>query len=78
MRGPNMTAFQAMVDEYEIHGWDIRTIDPTTLRATVRTRSAECLEPGDGLSVTVPLHFPTCRRIWVDGAGQVQETNVPC
>ena len=55
-------AFRALVARYEDNGWDVRTIDAEHTRAIVRLAG----QP------------PSCRKLWVDAAGSVQETKVPC
>jgi hypothetical protein len=71
-------AFQAMVEQYESRGWEVRTIDHTTLRATVRARVAPLDGNGAGPTVQVATTASGCRRLWVDSKGEVQETTVPC
>lgn len=71
-------AFQAMVEQYESRGWEVRTIDQTTLRATLRARVALPGSESRDLTVKVATEGSGCRRIWVDSKGEVQETVVPC
>ncbi|HUG15699.1 MAG TPA: hypothetical protein VMM78_11860 [Thermomicrobiales bacterium] len=55
-------AFHVMVTRYEGDGWVVRTIDSDHSRAIVRAAG----------------ETPTCRKLWVDAAGSVHETDVPC
>ena len=72
------TAFQSVVARYERSGWDVRTINHATLRATVHTSGADPgALPGEP-RVKSPDRTPACRKLWVDAQGQVQETDVPC
>jgi hypothetical protein len=71
-------AFQAMVEQYESRGWEVRTIDQTALRATVRARVALPGTESRDLTVTFATDGSGCRRLWVDSKGEVQETVVPC
>ena len=72
------SAFRAMVKQYEAGGWDVRTIDHTALRATVRARIAPAGDDARDLTVQVVTTGSGCRRLWVDSKGAVQETTVPC
>ena len=72
------TAFRTMLTQYEDAGWEVRTLDATGLRATVRTIVQPQVAPGSEPDTATPLRLPACRRVWVDAAGAVQETNVPC
>lgn len=71
-------AFQAMVTQYESRGWDVRTIDHSTLRATVRARVAPVGDENRDLTIQLAATESGCKRLWVDGKGEVQETVVPC
>lgn len=78
MATDTMTAFQAMVKQYEARGWEVRTIDHAAQRATVRAKVAL---PGDEArdpTIQVATTASGCRRLWVDSTGEVQETVVPC
>ncbi len=72
------SAFRAMVAQYESRGWEVRTIDQTTLRATVRARVALAGSESRDVTVQVATDASGCRRLWVDSKGEVQETVVPC
>jgi hypothetical protein len=72
------TAFQTMVARYERCGWVVRTVDYTTLRATVRTNGDAPSSTLDDPPVRIPGRVPACRKLWVDSRGDVQETDVPC
>lgn len=72
------SAFQAMVARYEARGWEVRTIDRTGLRATLRARVAPFDVDGHDLAVQAATTASGCRRLWVDSQGEVQETVVPC
>jgi hypothetical protein len=61
--------FEAMLERYEGEGWNVRTIDRTHHRATVRL-----VQPGTRPQVPSAV----CRRLWIDQQGVVQETSVPC
>ncbi len=67
-----------MVEQYESRGWEVRTIDQTGLRATVRARVALPGSESQELAVQVATTESGCRRLWVDSKGEVQETVVPC
>ena len=70
-------AFQAMVKKYESSGWEVRTIDNTGLRATVRAITRPAGGDTGGQPVQVAA-VTGCRRLWVDSKGEIQETTVPC
>ncbi len=72
------SAFRAMVEQYESRGWEVRTIDQTGLRATVRARVALPGSESQELAVQVATTESGCRRLWVDSKGEIQETVVPC
>ena len=72
------SAFRAMVAQYESRGWEVRTIDQTGLRATVRARVVLPGSESRDLTVQVATTESGCRRLWVDSKGEVQETVVPC
>jgi transketolase N-terminal domain/subunit len=61
--------FEALLERYEAEGWNVRTIDRTNHRATVRL-----VQPSTRPQVPIAI----CRRLWIDQQGVVQETNVPC
>lgn len=71
-------AFQAIVKQYESRGWVVRTIDHTTLRATVRALVAPIGDKNRDLTVKLAATESGCKRLWVDASGEVQETVVPC
>ena len=71
-------AFQAMVKQYESRGWVVRTIDHSTLRATVRALVAPIGDESRDLTITLAATESGCKRLWVDASGEVQETVVPC
>ena len=70
--------FQAMIAHYEETGWEVRTIDHAARRATLRSRATPVNHVGPDVTIPVVATAHTCRRIWVDSSGAVQETNVPC
>jgi hypothetical protein len=72
------SAFQAMVAQYEDTGWEVRAINQAALRATVRRRAAPVDDHAPGAPARVIAVASRCRKVWVDGMGAVQETNVPC
>jgi hypothetical protein len=71
-------AFRAMLASYEDGGWEVRTLDTTGMRAIVRTDKQAPSVQGIEPVVSAPVRLPACRKLWVDAAGDVQETNVPC
>jgi hypothetical protein len=72
------SAFQALIAHYEASGWEVRTINHTALRATVRARHATPGDGGEDLTIQVLATNAGCRKLWVDSKGEVQETVVPC
>ena len=72
------TTFEQMVARYERSGWTVRTINRATQRATVRTGTIDSQAVPDESRVKPPDRVPACRKLWVDGHGNAQETNVPC
>ena len=71
-------AFEATIARYEAGGWDVRTIDHTERRATVRAGTTVVRGNAPGVMFQVDATASGCRKVWVDSKGEVQETDVPC
>jgi hypothetical protein len=75
------TAFRELIALYEHQGWQVRSLDLNLQRAFVRRGAIEVDEQQRAPSVLLErktMRNTICRKLWVDGVGQTQETDVPC